>query len=185
MASDLPLRIDSALNEKTFLSLKQDLLWWSLSTYSSDKSKKFFMSYHPEDVLPFYNVSIDLKFRFKKHLKKDITLIRIHTNGQVTESYSNFHTDYSMEGTYTAVLFTERKWNTDWGGELVVQNPETKQYHYYAYIPNTVVLFPANWQHCGRSPNRHTTRMRTSIAFSYIETERIKDIDLKSISNLY
>jgi hypothetical protein len=74
-------------------------------------------------------------------------------------------------------LFTELSWSTQWGGELVVQDPHTKKYNYYPYIPNTAVFFPANWQHCGFSPNNFTSKMRTTLAFSYIETEYVDTMD--------
>jgi hypothetical protein len=70
-------------------------------------------------------------------------------------------------------LFTELEWDTQWGGEFVCQHPDTKEYFYTPYIPNTGVLIPSWWQHCGHPPFPCTDKIRTTVAFSYMEWDTL------------
>jgi hypothetical protein len=166
-----PIQIPTALAVPEFISINDELKVWIQGQSTGNDSKLFFRIVDPTSCLSLYNAAINLKLKMKKHLKKDITLVRINTNGKVFGSPAHFHTDYSKPYYYTVVLFTELSWDTQWGGELVVQNPTSGEYHYHAYIPNNAVFFPSNWNHCGFSPNNFTCKMRSSVAFSYIETE--------------
>ena len=166
-----PIQISTALAVPEFISINDELKVWIQGQSTGSDNKLFFRIVDPTSCLSFYNAAINLKLKMKKHLKKDITLVRINTNGKVFGSPAHFHTDYSKPYYYTIVLFTELSWDTQWGGELVVQNPTSGEYHYHAYIPNNAVFFPSNWNHCGFSPNNFTSKMRSSVAFSYIETE--------------
>ena len=74
---------------------------------------------------------------------------------------------------FTVIVFTEKNWNTQWGGEFVFFDKEIKEYKYTTYIPNRGVLIPANYEHFGASPNVCTDKLRTSIAFSYCEDDSI------------
>ena len=167
-----PIQITEALTVPEFISVNDELrVWFQGQSTQPGADDLFFRVNDANSCLPFYNAAIHLKLKMKKHLKKDITLVRINTNGKVFGSPAHFHTDYSKPYYYTVVLFTELSWDTQWGGELVVQNPTSGEYHYHAYIPNNAVFFPSNWNHCGFSPNNFTCKMRSSVAFSYIGTE--------------
>lgn len=173
-----PIEIIDALNVQKFLGVNDEMKVWT-HTMSTYESENVFFRAIDNDIIPFYNVGIDLKLKIKKHIKKDISLIRINTGGKLFGSPAHFHTDYSKPYYYTIVLFTELSWDTQWGGELVVQDPHTKKYNYYPYIPNTAIFFPSNWEHCGFSPNNFTSKMRTTLAFSYIETEYVDTLDAR------
>lgn len=170
------IQIDNALDVRTFVGLNDELRSWSHDMASYEGENVFFQVCDTRDVLYFYKAATILKFKMMKHLKKDITLMRINTGGKVTNSPTSFHIDYEDPFYYTLVLFTRMSWDTQWGGELVAQNPDTKEYHYHSYIPNHAVFFPSNWQHCGFAPNNSTSKMRTVVAFSYVETDHIKDM---------
>jgi hypothetical protein len=120
--------------------------------------------------------AITIKYKIKQKIKKDIELIRIHSNGQTREQLTEFHGDFTYDGSnsgpspldrLTFILFTEQFWDTEWGGEFICQNPKTKEYHYTPYIPNSGVVVPSHWQHKGSSPNGSTDRLRTTLAFFY------------------
>ena len=180
------VEIADALNVPDFFDVNTELqVLTQKMTTDSDRTKAFFKAIDTRDVLPFYKAASNIKLKMKKHLKKDITLVRINTGGKVFGSPANFHIDYTSDYYYTVVLFTELCWDTQWGGELVVHNPDTKKYHYHTYIPNTAVFFPSNWQHCGFSPNNFTSKMRTTLAFSYIETEHVDSMSVREIKKAH
>lgn len=168
------IQINNAVDRKTFIGLNDEMRCWSHDMASYVGEHVFFQVYDTRDVLYFYRAASILKLKMMRHLKKDITLIRINTGGKVSNSPTSFHIDYEDPFYYTVVFFTRMSWDTQWGGELVVKNPATKEYHYHSYIPNHAVFFPSNWEHCGFAPNNSTSKMRTTAAFSYIETDHIK-----------
>ena len=90
-------------------------------------------------------------------------------NGQTSGQKSEFHHDSPTTGlnddsVWTFVFFTEHYWNTQWGGELVVQYPvgDGFDYFYAPYIPNGGVLIKSGWEHFGASPNHCTCLLYTS-----------------------
>jgi hypothetical protein len=123
-----------------------------------------------------YDAAITIKYKLKREIKKDLELVRLHSNGQTRCQLADFHKDFTYDGStsgaapldrLTFILFTEPSWNTEWGGEFVAQNPETGKYYYTTYLPNNGVVVPSHWEHRGCSPNGHTDRLRTTLAFSY------------------
>ena len=131
-----------------------------------------------DSQLLFFEVATIIKLKVQRHIKKNIHLCKIHCNGQTCGQASQFHDDFPFDDTWTFIFFTECDWNTQWGGEFVSQNPNTKEYFYTPYIPNTGALIPSIWQHYGQSPNANTQRLRTTMAFSYME-ENLFHLNLK------
>ena len=87
--------------------------------------------------------------KVKRYLRQDIRLLRIHSGAKYFGCEPAFHTDFKEDYCFTFVLFTNRYWNTNWGGEFIAQNPITNEYNYVPYIPNNGVLVPSNWEHTG------------------------------------
>ena len=180
------IEIPHALSKSSFLAVNEEIhRAWTHDMTSAEPNQKFFQVPKNEkrDCLHFYKAGTDLRLKVKKILKKDVSLMRINTGGKVTGSPAIFHKDYIEDYFYTVVLFTELSWSTQWGGELVVQDPYTHKYYYHSYIPNTAVLLPSNWQHCGFAPNNFTHEMRTTLAFSYIESDKIHLLEGKALKD--
>ena len=122
------------------------------------------------DVLAYISAGTHIKYKLQKHLKtSDLDLCNIHLNGQTNGQPSLFHTDSDIDGTYTFILFTNKHWDSNWGGEFCILNPLKNKYEYYPYIPNSGILIDSTWQHRGNSPNNMTYKLRTSIAFMYCD----------------
>ena len=95
--------------------------------------------------------------------------MKIHLNAQQAGQSTEFHKDYYDDNHYTCVLFSSPSWDTQWGGEFVVcDHDDNNRYTLVPYIPNTAALIKASYDHYGNCPNSFATKIRTTIAFSYI-----------------
>jgi hypothetical protein len=165
-------------------AIPEDLFWnlnhhlytegWHLSNSSGDPAEVL-RSWGHRDLqnLIFYECASYLTLKMKKHLKEDISLFRILTNGQTLGQISHFHIDSVLPDAWTVVLFTELQWDVTNGGEFVLYNPITKEYTSSAYLPNTAAFFPADWHHKGSSPLTIAPSLRTSLALTYCKTEKL------------
>ena len=136
--------------------------------------------------LIFFKVATIIKLKcIQKYIRKKLQLTTIMYNGQTSGQKSEFHHDSPTTGlnddsVWTFVHFTEHYWNTQWGGELVVQYPVGDEFDYFyaPYIPNSGVLFKSGWEHFGASPNHCTDNLRTTVGYTFTETsvldERMK-----------
>jgi hypothetical protein len=144
---------------------------WGLQNESVKGDGNLSWGREEENNLLFFEAATVVKLKILRHLQRPIRLCKIHSNGQVAGQPSGIHTDFDFEGYWTFVLFCHPEWNVQWGGEFMCFNPETQSYAYAPPLPNTGVLIPAHWDHVGHSPNHQTSKMRTSLAFSYAAEE--------------
>ncbi len=176
------VKFKDILDKTLFLSLNDELTKyarWELNNWTAIEDM-------PEDLIwnlerheyysaVFYKVATIIKLKVLKYIKKDIRLVRIYSNGQTCHQRSYFHTDFDPEYYYTFILFSNLHWDANWGGHFICHNPITDTYDYTSYVPNCGVLIPAYWSHTGNSPNVNTHEFRTTLAFSFIETENLRD----------
>lgn len=174
-----PLIIKNVLNDKLFIDVNNDLrdhCKWQMKNKSYAGDDHISWVVNPvHDQLTFYKASIIIQLKILRYIKKSIRLCKIHCNGQTRGQAASFHRDFPDDDVWTFVLFTEKNWNTQWGGEFVSQHPKTKEYFYTPYIPNTGALIPSNWQHYGQSPNMSTNKLRTTIAFCYMTSKLFEE----------
>jgi hypothetical protein len=192
MDIEYPINFQNVLDGVTFFGIRDMFKYerWIMTNGTSEYDRSNNMQSNskytnkswliPREVLnsnlDCLKAAIIIQYKIKQKIKKDIELIRIHSNGQTREQISEFHGDFTYDGKnsgpspldrLTFILFTEPFWDIEWGGEFIAQNPETLVYYYTSYIPNDGVVVPSHWQHKGCSPNAHTDRLRTTLAFSY------------------
>jgi hypothetical protein len=177
---------DEVLPVKNFIAVSDELernSAWSLINYSynpkhvnQDSNKLSWGFEYEHDRIAFYDAAIHIKLKIQKYIRNPIQLCKIHVNGQTTNQVAPFHKDFLQPWVWTFVLFTNLKWNTEWGGEFVCYNTNTNKYNYVPYIPNRGVLVPSNWDHYGSSPNALTDNLRTSIGFSYVLSDKLDDL---------
>lgn len=191
MSTNYPFTLNSVLPTQQFFSLRDEFLYtgWSLTNYSgykvSESDKLSWKLNEPNNKLIIYQCASIIKLKLKKYLQQELVFFRAHSNGQTFGQDTEFHLDFHEDDVWTFVLFTEDYWNTQWSGEFVALDPTTNQYKYTTYIPNTGVLIPSNWLHCGMAPNRFTDKLRTSIAFSYSSLQSFESIKEKKISKSF
>ena len=183
-----PIVITDVLDNNLFVYLNETLheySKWRFSNRSYDGgTPSWGYNSDLDSQLLFFEAASIIKIKVQRHIKKNIHLCKIHCNGQTSGQTCQFHEDFELDDTWTFVLFTELYWSTQWGGEFVSQHPESKKYYFVPYIPNTGALIPSNWQHYGQSPNANTQKLRTTMAFSYME-ENLFHEELKVDRSLY
>ena len=179
---DHPIIIKNVLTKDLFTNLNETLhkhsRWRFTNTSYSGGATSWGFDKDIDNQLIFYEVATIIKLKVQRYIRKNIHLCKIHCNGQTSGQISEFHADFSPFDIWTFILFTECYWDTQWGGEFVSQHPNTKEYFYTPYIPNTGALIPSYWQHYGQSPNMNTHKIRTTMAFSYME-ENLFHVKLK------
>ena len=119
------------------------------------------------DNYVFIKHATNLKFKCERLIGKRLKLNRINTNIQFFGQEASFHED-GNEGSWTLNIFCRDHWQTNWGGQFVIQNKDG-DYLYYPYIPNNAILFPGHLEHMGHAPNRLCSYPRLTIAFTYLE----------------
>ena len=185
---DKPIVIKNVLDGDLFCHMHEIMhkyMKWKLNnrSYSGENHRISFGMNPRNDELIFFQAATIIKLKLLKYIRHKIQLIKIHYNGQVSGQLTEFHTDFNEELSWTFILFTEREWNTHWGGEFVSQHPETEEYFYTPYIPNSGVLVPAYWEHCGNPPLPSTDKMRTTVAFSYMGWNTLTEANPKSTTD--
>ena len=175
---NLPVKINDVLPLNYFWSLHDDLNEWTYANTSAFSINKVTGSFKERtwgkscrNNLIHFECSSYVKMKIKKHIREDLKLIKIHFNAQTSFQETAFHTDFDEDLVWTFILFSEPEWSTEWGGEFVVFNPNTEQYCYFPYHPNSGVLIPSNWDHKGTSPNSLTNSLRTTVAFTYCSSQ--------------
>jgi SM-20-related protein len=95
-----------------------------------------------------------------------------HTYG--TEGYT--HADSGdRDNDWSTVYFAHRRWDPNWGGELVFfdQSDEIIQAIYPR--PGRLVIFPGEFRHCARGVTRECPDLRVSIVFKSHHESRSHD----------
>jgi len=180
MKINYPIIIKDVLPTSTFFSLQDQFRYsgWGLYNYSNNFDKEneriSWKLNEPNDMMIMFQCASIIKLKLQKYLKQDLIFIRAYSNGSTFGQTCRFHIDFEEDDVWTFVLFTEKNWNTQWGGEFVCY--DGKEYSYVPHIPNAGVLIPANWEHYGSCPNELANCSRTSIGFSFAETDRLNQV---------
>ncbi len=172
-----PVVLVNALPISVFDSLNHHLNWEGWLRINTDYEPDAGVSWTMHDLeFPlFYKVASYLKLRTQKVVRTDVSVVKIHVNGQTMGQLSSFHKDSHWDDVWTVVLFTNNDWNTNHGGEFTIFNPDIGTYQSVSYIPNTAIIFPSNWDHKGACPLVPQAGMRTSIAITFCATEQLDD----------
>lgn len=163
---------------------------WRLNNFSvvgDETDRQVSWSNNDYCPLPFYRAASTIRMKSERNIKKRLTLVRIHTNGQTSNQVSKFHIDYADKGNFfSAIFFARPNWNTQWGGNFTCFDGEN--YKIFPYIPNNAVVIPSEWDHYGEPPSRYTCEMRVTVAFMYCLTEKLTQMaevyPLKVVHNL-
>ena len=163
--------LPDALSTKMFSDLWAQLdpseNGWTLSNRSNKGVGKLSWTRKAYDKHTMDSVVEAVNDKVNSIVGLDLSYERCNVNGQTSGQVSEFHVDYDVPGYYTAVLFCCPYWNTQWGGSFTAYNPHTSKYEIFAYLPNSMVIIPGEWDHYGESPNHCTDNMRITVAFMF------------------
>jgi SM-20-related protein len=101
-----------------------------------------------------------------------------HTFG--TEGY--IHTDTERDEDHTVVVYMNKEWNPNWGGETVLYTPDRKEI-VKSYIPKygRVVVFPGTIPHRANPVSRICPEVRTTLMFKVSIDPKPMDDDEKKL----
>ena len=172
---DFPIVLKEILPERDFLNLDAFLIDEGWQFKNTDASLISNSSWTIPDLtnLTYYEVASLVIPKVKKWLKCNLSVVKIHVNGQTLGQVSSFHRDSDLDNVWTLVIFTNVGWDMNDGGEFTLFNPVTNEYVSVSYLPNTGVLFPSNWEHRGACPLSTKAGVRTSLAISFCLTEQL------------
>lgn len=185
MKNNYPIVIKNILPVSKFLSLRDEFTYhgWSLTQhagYGNQNTDKLFWELNEsKNKLIYYDCASIMKLKLQKYLQQDLIFVRAQTSGTTFGQSAQFHIDFLEDDVWTLVLFAEKNWNTQWAGEFVLLDPTSNEYKYVPYIPNSGVLFPANWVHYGMEPNHFCENLRTTIAFNYSSLQSFETMKQK------
>lgn len=134
---------------------------WSYWHNSTSESDNFFWVMDLNDQHFFTNT---LFSKIKSLVGVDFYLEKVYANGQTFGLDGDFHIDDPSDQSFTFLYYPMIHWNLTWGGETTIIESETKIHTIYPR-PNTAVLFPSNWVHCGRGPSKLCKDLRITIAY--------------------
>ena len=182
------LSVDTGEFDRVWNELNPKNRSWKLNNYSykTDPPRPMWGidEYCP---IPLLGAASTIRMKCQKVLRKPLTLVRMHTNGQTSTQTSEFHIDYPDKETFfSAIYFARPDWNAQWGGAFTCYDEE--KYHMFPYIPNQAVVIPSEWEHYGEPPSTFTSELRITVAFMYCLTEKLDEMNekhtLKVIHNL-
>lgn len=104
------------------------------------------------------------------------TLVRCYSNRHTFGTEGYIHTDTEREGDYTCVIYLNKKWEANWGGETAFYTYDNSEI-LGAVLPKfgRLVVFPGNIPHCARSITKMCNDVRTTLMFKAIVDEEALD----------
>ena len=120
--------------------------------------------YDCEKELDGFTKSIWNKLK-KTHFKNDF-LVRCYANGVTKGIDQRLHTDGMYDGAKTAIIYINKIWNVDWGGETILWN-KSKRLITESYLPKagSVLIFNANIWHGARPVSGYCDDLRITLMF--------------------
>jgi len=98
------------------------------------------------------------------------TMVRNMASANTFGLDGDIHTDWPHPGeSITGVLYTDKTWELNWGGETVFYFDEFARAS--VYIPRKIVVFDGSIPHIGKGPQRRCREMRNIMAFQAVKTD--------------
>ena len=168
--------IDNALTPDAAEVVHDKLCTMPVSLTDADRSDTnefrhfkhdFFLKGDEECTEPFVMAVVDLSREFFRTQSIPVGAIyRIYLNVNLFGDFQFAHTDGNG---WTALLFANKRWEEDWGGEIVFYPEDHDAYRYSIYPkPGRLLIFDSTLYHRGGVPSKffHGPRMSVAIKFS-------------------
>jgi hypothetical protein len=108
--------------------------------------------------------------QLKNKIFDDTTvLVRCYSNRHTFGTEGYIHTDTEMNNSATCVIYLDKEWKPNWGGETTFYTQDNTEI-IKAVLPKfaRAVIFPGNINHCARSITRICPNVRTTLMFKVI-----------------
>jgi len=92
-------------------------------------------------------------------------LIRCYANAHTFGVEGYLHTDSKEPDNYTALVYLNPVWKTDWAGELLFFDKAGDVFHAVSPKPGRALVFPGGILHAARAVSRTCPAIRVSLAF--------------------
>ena len=115
----------------------------------------------------------DLGERFMDIMPEDYVMVRCMASSNTFGQDGDVHTDWLYpDVSQTGVLYTDKIWDRNWGGDTVFYNGDETAVS--EYKPRKLVTFDASIEHIGKGPQRRCPEMRSILAFQAVHIEAYK-----------
>ena len=113
----------------------------------------------------------------EKYLKEDV-LVRCYANGITKGIDQKIHTDDDDLDSKTCVVYVNKEWNVDWGGETIIWD-KNKRRIIDSYLPkyNSILVMPGNCYHGVRPVSSYCDDLRITLMF---KTRKVGTLQSKS-----
>lgn len=110
----------------------------------------------------------------KSYLDPEDVLIRCYANAQTCGQDQRLHTDDSVDSSKTIIVYVNKSWGVDSGGETIIWDNE-KRLITHSVLPKfrSILGFPGNVWHGVRSVSQYSDSLRMTLMF---KTRNIKDV---------
>ena len=111
--------------------------------------------------------------RFLKICGDEYTLVRSMLAGNTFGQDGDIHDDWLVPGeSLTGVLYLNRRWEDNWGGETVVYNREDRnQAEISKFEAGKLIVFDGSNPHIGKGPQRACGELRCIIAVQAVKQD--------------
>lgn len=92
-------------------------------------------------------------------------LVRCYANAHTYGVEGYLHRDSQQADNYTALVYLNPVWKTDWAGELLFFDDTGDVFHAVSPRPGRVLTFPGDVRHAARAVSRTCPAIRVSLAF--------------------
>ncbi len=167
---------DDVLTEEEFSEVEKHLhsFGWGKHFSVPDNDEKFLWALPGLEKFDLFNNKILKKIQKLTKMRFDIE--KIYANGQTTSLDGYPHPDNAAENGYTFLIYMNREWKYEWGGETVfldryhdceknIHIEISNKYKFFLPKPNSALFFPGKIIHFGKSPSRDFHSIRYTLAF--------------------
>ena len=114
-----------------------------------------------------------ISLRFISQCPDDYVLVRSMACANTFGLDGDYHKDWPSWGkSQTGVLYTDKTWERNWGGDTVFVGEDCL--YSSEYEPRKLVTFDSSIEHIGKGPQRRCPGMRSIIAMQAVKREYIE-----------
>ena len=151
---------------------------WKFGQKSNDDTvypmwfQTFFHTFQQAYMEPVNEFAKEVGDRFLEICGEDYTLVRNMLAGNTFGQDGDVHDDWpNLEESLTGVLYLNRNWNDNWGGETIVYDKNNTDYcEISKFQAGKLIVFDGANPHIGKGPQRACGELRSIIAVQAVKT---------------